>query len=89
MNRTKKLSHEKEGLIFSVYNAPPSIIELGMSISSNIDWIASTSTSLIEQDETIGSFTSKLIYKNSLSNKFNYRFSSRKIDLSIFANNAL
>ena len=58
-NRTRHLNSDKEGLIFSVYNELPSMIEFGIPVYSNFEWTSSLSTSLINQNEEINNFTSK------------------------------
>ena len=64
---------DKEGLLFTPSLSSPAILELGVPISARLEWTASISTSLVNANQEMNNFTSKLTHRGSLSEDINYR----------------
>ena len=67
---------DKEGLLFTPYLDPPAILELGVPISSKLEWTASLSTSLINANQEMNNLSSKLTHRGSFGDNISYRAGS-------------
>ncbi len=68
---------DKEGLLFTPYLDPPAILELGVPISSKLEWTASLGTSLLNAaNQEMNNISSKLTHRGSLGDNITYRAGS-------------